>query len=163
TVDCTATDSHENTATASFDVTVEDTDAPVVTVPDDFTVEADESGGANVTYSASAVDAVDGPVPVTCNPPSGSFFPIQVNVVTCRATDTYGNTGWATFRIRVKDATPPTLKVPDGITVAAGGPTVVNFDVTSTDVADPSPSVTCDPPSGSTFVLGLTTVTCTAT
>ena len=76
--------------------------APVLTVPADFTVEADEPGGANVTYTASATDDVDGPVPVTCTPPSGSFFPIRVNVVTCTATDSDGNTSTETFRIRVR-------------------------------------------------------------
>ena len=36
-------------------------------------------------------------------------------------------------------------------------------DPTATDDTDPSPSVACDPSSGSTFPLGATTVTCTAT
>lgn len=40
---------------------------------------------------------------------------------------------------------------------------VVEFDVTAVDECDPAPVVTCDPPSGSTFHIGETMVTCTAT
>jgi hypothetical protein len=36
-------------------------------------------------------------------------------------------------------------------------------DPTATDVCDPSPTVVCSPASGSTFSVGVTTVTCTAT
>jgi hypothetical protein len=40
---------------------------------------------------------------------------------------------------------------------------VIEFDVTAVDECDPEPVVTCDPPSGSTFHIGETMVTCTAT
>jgi hypothetical protein len=165
TVDCTAQDSHGNTAGASFDVIVVDTSSPVITVPDDFTVEADQPGGAVVTYTASATDATDGPVPVDCTPPSGSFFPIRVNNVTCTAVDSDGNQATAVFKITVRDTTPPTLTVPGPISVATTNPdgAVVDFEVTATDVADPSPSTTCTPASGTLFAVGQTKVTCTAT
>lgn len=39
---------------------------------------------------------------------------------------------------------------------------VVDFVVTAVDDCDPAPVVTSDPPSGSTFPVGVTTVTCTA-
>jgi hypothetical protein len=39
---------------------------------------------------------------------------------------------------------------------------VVTFEATAIDDCDPSPEVTCEPPSGSTFGLGETLVTCTA-
>src|SRR5207245_1897747 len=42
------------------------------------------------------------------------------------------------------------------------GATVI-YAVTATDDTDPSPAVTCDVPSGSTFPIETTTVTCTAT
>src|SRR5438105_4159663 len=56
TVTCTATDSHGNTGSASFTVTVtlNDTTPPVVTVPADFSVDTESSGGRTVTFSASA-------------------------------------------------------------------------------------------------------------
>ena len=60
TVDtCTATDAAGNSASASFNVMVLDTTAPVVTVPADITVEATGPSGAVVTYEATATDAFD--------------------------------------------------------------------------------------------------------
>lgn len=63
------------------------------------------------------------------------------------------------------DAEPPTVTVPPDITVEAAGPngTVATFVATATDALDPRPVVSCSPASGSTFPLGTTTVSCTAT
>jgi hypothetical protein len=55
-----------------------------------------------VVYVVTARDAVDGPVPVTCRPRSGSRFRIGRTVVTCSATDSSGNTRTARFAITVK-------------------------------------------------------------
>ena len=47
---------------------------PTVTVPADITVPSGVQGAA-VSYSGQqASDGVDGPVPVTCSPQSGSMF-----------------------------------------------------------------------------------------
>ena len=59
TVTCTATDVHGNTGSGSFSVTVQDTTPPVLTVPANMNVAATGAGGAVVTYTASAVDAID--------------------------------------------------------------------------------------------------------
>jgi outer membrane protein assembly factor BamB len=63
------------------------------------------------------------------------------------------------------DSIPPELHVPGDITTVTSDPAgaVVSFDVSATDNVDPNPQVTCDPASGSTFPIGETTVTCTAT
>src|SRR6266571_2594480 len=63
------------------------------------------------------------------------------------------------------DTTPPVLVVPGSIITNATSPSgaTVIYAVTATDDTDPSPAVTCDVPSGSTFPVGTTTVTCTAT
>ena len=55
-----------------------------------------------VTYAVIARDDVDGAVPVSCSPRSGSRFPIGRTVVTCVASDTSANTATATFLISVK-------------------------------------------------------------
>ena len=63
------------------------------------------------------------------------------------------------------DTTPPVLSLPADETVEATGPTgaVVSFAATAKDDVDPSPTVSCTPPSGSMFAIGTTTVSCTAT
>lgn len=92
-------------------IDVNDIDAPVVTV-DDLIVRAKDEKGARVTYTATAEDATDGALPVTCTPPSGSLFPVGVTTVTCSATDSAGNTGTDTARIEVLEApVPPSADV----------------------------------------------------
>jgi TolB protein len=62
------------------------------------------------------------------------------------------------------DTTAPILHLPANVTVdatsAAGA--AVFYTATATDDTDASPTVTCAPPSGSTFAIGTTTVNCTA-
>jgi len=107
-VACTATDNHNNTSLpATFRVIVQgpqnqpDTTPPVVTVPADMNVVATSNCGAVVKFSASAVDAVDGPRSVTCKPASGSTFPLGTTMVTCSASDKSRNVGKASFKIAV--------------------------------------------------------------
>src|SRR5712692_2563001 len=72
-VDCAATDPDPTiggTSHAFFNVTVQDTTPPVITVPAPITAEATSSGGAAVTYSATATDLVVGSVTPTCTPAS---------------------------------------------------------------------------------------------
>src|SRR5512142_3539341 len=72
TVNCTATDTHGNTGTASFYVTVVYTTPPALMLPSNMTVDATSPSGATVSFTASATDLVDGSVPVTCVAASGS-------------------------------------------------------------------------------------------
>jgi HYR domain-containing protein len=169
TVTCTSTDAHQNTATSTFTVTVviADTTPPVVTVPADTTVNTDSASGTTVTYTASATDNVDGPLTPSCNPSSGSIFPIGTTTVTCSATDAHANTGTGSFTITVVlvDTTPPNVTVPGSMTVeatSASGAAVV-FAATASDNLDGSVTPTCKPSSGETFSFGTTTVTCSAT
>lgn len=80
-----------------------DTTPPVLNVPDVAT-DATSPAGAIVTYEATATDDVDGPVPVTCAPPSGSLLPIGDTIVDCEASDSAGNTAEASFNVHVKGA-----------------------------------------------------------
>ena len=137
-------------------------DPPVVTVPPDMTVEAQSFAGAAVTYTASAVDHKNRPIPVTCNPVSGSTFPIGPNTVTCTATDG-GETTTRRFTITVADRTPPALAVPKSRvvrTTRAG--VIVTFSATATDVVDGPVGTACTPASGARFPFGVTKVTCSA-
>jgi HYR domain len=55
-----------------------------------------------VRYVVTATDAVDGPVPATCRPRSGTRFHIGRTQVRCSATDTSANAATASFRITVR-------------------------------------------------------------
>ena len=165
TVTCTATDAQGNTGTAAFTVTVVDTSAPTLHLPADVIVEADGPTGKVVSFTATADDLVDGPVAVSCAPPSGSAFAVGVHTVTCSASDVRGNEATGAISVTVTDTTAPEVTVPDDIvaeaTSADGAP--VDFAATADDIVSGALDVTCDPASGSTFALGTTEVTCTAT
>jgi hypothetical protein len=165
TVNCSATDSHNNSANKSFTVTVVDNGLPVLTLPANMTVEAASASGAPVTFTASASDVVDGPLTATCLPASGSTFPLGITTVNCSATDSQNNTANGSFTVTVVDTTQPVLTLPADTTVAAldASGATVNFTVSANDTVDGSVAVTCLPVSGSVFAVGTTTVNCSAT
>jgi hypothetical protein len=165
TVSCSVTDSGGMSANGSFTVTVEDTTAPALMLPADFTVEATGSSGAVVTYTASASDLVDGAITPSCSPASGSTFPLGATTINCSATDVAGNMASASFSVSVVDTTPPTVTVPANMTIEATGPSgaTANFSASASDLVDGALSATCSPASGSTFPLATTTVNCSAT
>jgi hypothetical protein len=136
------TDSFGALAEAVVRVTVEDTRGPVLTLPGDLTVEATSTAGAVATFSASAVDAVDGSVGVVCTPASGSTFPIGTTTVTCTATDAAGNIGSGIFTVTVNPALPViSLKIngqhPTPPVVTVRGPTRLTLDVSPGSYAAP--------------------------
>jgi hypothetical protein len=83
---------------------------------------------------------------------------------TVQATAANGCTGAAPFVLSIVDTTPPVLTLPANLTTTAVTPAgaVVTFAASASDLADGTRPVTCAPPSGSTFVIGTTTVTCSA-
>jgi HYR domain/HYDIN/CFA65/VesB-like, Ig-like domain len=167
-VSCTAADNSGNTASGGFTITVRDTTPPTVTVAGDVTVEATGPDGATAEYrQPTASDRVDGPVPAHCQPSSGGTFPLGSTKITCSAVDAHGNTSKASFAIIVRDTTPPKIDTHEDVTVSVGSQAnsaTVTFDTPpATDTVDTDVTVTCQPPSGSDFSLGETTVTCTAT
>jgi HYR domain len=139
-----------------------DSTPPTLTVPGDVVVEATSASGAFVNYSVSATDAVDPSPVIGCGPASGTMFPLGSTTVTCNAADASGNTATATFVVRVRDTTPPSLMVPPDVVLDATSPAGVYVAVTATatDAVDPSPSVECAPTG--TLRVGDTTVACTA-
>lgn len=58
-VTCTATDAAGNTSEAAFDVIVQDTTPPLLTVPGDLSTLAIGAAGAAVSFSATSSDSVD--------------------------------------------------------------------------------------------------------
>ena len=174
TVTCTATsaDDTPSTVSQSFAVTVVDTDLGLAGVPANVTVNATSTSGAVVTYTApTAIDEPDiPPATASCSPASGSTFPIGTTTVTCTATsaDDTPSTVSQTFTVTVNDTDLGITGIPANITTDVTNPfgAVVTF-ATPTAIDEtgdvPAPTVSCTPASGSTFVLGTTTVVCTAT
>ena len=79
-----------------------DTTAPVIAVPDSpVTVVSQSASGVAVNFIVTAHDAVDGPVSVNCDPPSGSTFAPGETTVGCIATDAAGNSATARFTVLV--------------------------------------------------------------
>jgi len=130
-----------------------------------LTAEATSASGAIVTYTPPATyDAVDGAGVATCAPASGATFALGTTTVTCTATNQAGNPATPTsFTVTVADTTPPALALPANLvtdpTSASGA--AVSFAALATDAVDGVRPVSCTPSSGSTFVIGATTVSCT--
>jgi hypothetical protein len=77
-----------------------------------------------------------------------------------------GNSGSAyVLSFGAPDTTPPVLTVPQKVKVRAKRQTGahVYYSVSARDDTDPSPVISCSPPSGALFPIGRTIVTCSAT
>jgi hypothetical protein len=141
-------------------VLVVDTTPPSIVCPADITVP-NATGPVPVTYTVTATDTCSS-VAVTCNPASGSLFPIGSTVVKCSATDGAGNIATCNFKVTVRQALSVTC--PANVVVGTDPgkcSAVVKYRVPS--ASNTKAAVGCSPPSGSTFAKGTTLVTCTAT
>ena len=155
-------------AMCSFTVTVQDTQAPAITCPANITVP-------NTANQCSAVVTYTTPTPTdncpgataSCSPASGSTFPVGVTTVTCTAQDASANSPntTCTFTVTVQDTQAPAITCPANITVSNAtnqcSAAVTYTTPTPTDNC-PGATASCSPASGSTFPVGVTTVTCTA-
>ncbi|MEK7531142.1 MAG: immunoglobulin-like domain-containing protein [Patescibacteria group bacterium] len=167
-VTCIATDSATNVGTASFTITIEDTTVPVIDAHADESAEATSASGAVVTYTApNAIDIVDGTVPATCLPASGSTFAIGSTPVLCNYTDAHGNAAAQTsFTAMVTDNGAPVIDAHGDETAEATSALGTNVTYTApnaNDTVDGTFAATCLPASGTMFAIGDTVVTCNAT
>lgn len=91
---------------AKGDLTIDFLDAtpPTVKVPANITVNATSPAGATVTFSVTATDDSGSAVTIVCSPASGGVFKIGVTTVNCTATDTAGNIGRDSFKVKVLGA-----------------------------------------------------------
>ncbi len=79
-------------------------------------------------------------------------------------SDACGNSNTCSQTVTVVDTVPPTITCPSNIVVTTCGTNaVVTYSVTATDNCCTNVMIGCNPPSGYSFPLGSTTVSCTAT
>jgi hypothetical protein len=114
-VNCVATDAAGNQARCSFNVTVEDREAPAITCPSDI-VQANDPGlcSAVVRYEVTATDNCPG-VTVECSPASGSTFDKGATTVECVATDGAGIRSRCSFTVTVEDREAPVVTCSPGV------------------------------------------------
>jgi hypothetical protein len=111
TITWTATDAAGNTASATQTVTVLDVEPPVFieartfgpSVQSLIRVNATSPLGAVVTYDVPATDNVK-VTSLSCEPASGSTFPVGSSEVSCTASDAAGNTASKSFSVTVVGA-----------------------------------------------------------
>ncbi|RLA68912.1 MAG: hypothetical protein DRG30_10720, partial [Epsilonproteobacteria bacterium] len=145
-----------------------DTTPPQITCPADIS-QANDTGSCSAVVTWTLPTATDnvGVASVTCDPTSGSVFPVATTAVTCTAIDLAGNTSTCTFSVTVNDSENPVISgCPSDITVN-NDPGICGAVVSWTE---PTASDNCgidtftsDYNSGDTFPIGTTTVTYTAT
>ena len=140
-----------------------DTAGPVIASHDDVIEEAAGPDGSEVEFDLpEAVDEIDGAMPVSCDPESGSLFAIGTTDIACTSSDTLDNTSTSHFNVIVKDTTAPVITAPEDIEMDANEvfSTVVLGDPEASDIVGVT-EITNDAPEGG-FDIGTTVVTWTA-
>lgn len=176
-----ATDNVGNAAAVSVPYTVSsDTTPPTTTATPSPTPNANGWNNSNVNVGLSSTDnaggsgvkqitySASGAQPIASTTVAGSSATVPLSTegsttVTYAAQDNAGNVeAMKSLTVRI-DKTLPVLKLAN-ITTDATSPAgaVVTYSATATDNLT-TPTVACTPASGSTFPIGTTTVTCTAT
>ncbi len=163
----TVTDANGNVASCSFNVTVTDTEDPVIVCPADIIVSnAAGQCGAVVTYTAPVgTDNCPGATTIrTAGPASGSFFPVGTTTITYQVTDAYNHVTTCSFTVTVNDIQNPVITCPANITVnnepGLCGATVTYSAPVGTDNCGGSVTTqTGGQASGSFFPVGTTTNT----
>src|SRR5262249_53595782 len=133
---------------------------------------ADGLGNCSTTVivgTATATDNSDSNPAITATRSDGKPltdpYPKGTTTITWRATDACGNFSECMQTVTVNDNEPPSITCPDNIvtnTAPGACSQVVNFTPTTSDNCT-NVTVVCNPPSGSTFFKGVTTVGCGVT
>lgn len=167
----TVTDASGNTAECSFEVTVNDTEAPVFDCPENITAET-AAGLCEAVVTFSVPPATDNCSPVTitqtAGPASGNAFPTGSTGITFTAEDEDGNTSTCTFNVVVTDAEDPTIDCPGDveITLPEGiceGEVTYSVPTANDNCPGVTIALTDGPAIGETVNAGLYTVTYQAT
>ncbi len=136
----------------------------VILVPDLLLVQPKIREGAFVKWEVIPIGGEDPNPVVSCDHESGAFFLMGLTVVTCNASNTFGEKAEAKFTINVVDQEGPLVTVPKDIRVPARSNegALVEFTASAVDEIYGEMPVDCTPKSGSMFRIGKTTVSCTS-
>lgn len=163
-----ASDAFGNTATCSFDITVNDTEIPVISnMPADIVLNADP-GMCSTTATWTAPSYADNcTTTLASDYSSGSTFNVGVTTVTYIATDASGNADTSSFTVTVNDTEPPAwMNVPGDVTVSNDFnqcTAVVNWTPPTAMDNCMAPIITSSANSGDAFSVGQTVVSYVAT
>lgn len=161
-----ATDPAGNIETCTFNIVVEDNEAPIIDCPDDIEVDAGLAcstivnfGDATATDNCSlaSVNQIEGPL-------SGTEFPVGETIITFEAEDDAGNTNTCSFTVTVTEEEPPTITCPENIEVDNDPglcSAIVTYDLPEAedDCSDVTLTLIDGFASGESFPEGITTVT----
>jgi hypothetical protein len=141
---------------------------PVLTLPADFIVEANTTGGWTADWQPTAVDKEDDPDPTpVCTPTVGSVLPLGPTSVECSVADSKGLTDSGALTVTVVDSTAPSLaNIPTGLNLVTADPAgkALAYGLpTASDVVDAKPKVECRPAPGDMAPVGQSVVDCKAT
>jgi len=168
TVEYTVTDACNNSTIHSFNIIVTDIEDPDIDdAPSDIEVHNDpEECGAEVSWTPPTADDNCGVQSFTSNRLPNEFFDVGTSTVTYAAVDIHGNTTSESFTVTVLDHEDPVIDdMPADISVnndLGNCGAVVSWDQPSSDDNCEVESFSSDRQSGTTFVVGTTTVTYTA-
>ncbi len=161
----TVTDGVGNTITCSFDITISDTEDPVINCPATINqAVVPGSCSAVVNYSVTTSDNCPGEqITQTAGLPDGATFPIGTTTNAFLVTDASGNTSTCSFEVIISDNEDPTISCPSNITqnnTPGDCGTIVNYNVTSGDnCMGQTVMQTTGLASGANFPVGTTTNT----
>lgn len=157
-----ATDTSDNTAGATQEITLVDTTPPTLVLPDDIEVEATSEGPVEIDVGEPTVtDLGSRSVTITNDVPP--HFELGRTLVSWTASDESGNVASGVQSVTVIDTTAPSLTAPEDITAeadSASGKVLYVGMATAEDSAGPV-EIESDAPEE--FPIGVTTVTWTAT
>ena len=165
TVTLTATDATGNIGTCTFTVLKSDVTPPTITCPATVTASTDANSCTATGVALGTPTTGDNCTVASITNDAPASFPLGSTTVTWTVTDGAGNTANCTQTVTIQDNVAPVISCPSNITLFASAGlcgAVATYFPTATDNCNLN-TLSTNPASGSTFPLGLSTVTVTAT
>ncbi|HEX6915393.1 MAG TPA: HYR domain-containing protein, partial [Chitinophagaceae bacterium] len=161
----TATDAAGNTGTAVQTVTVEDHEAPVISIPADVSVNTDPGLAYKSNVILGNATATDNVAVTTLTNNAPLQFSVGETLVTWTAADAAGNIGTAVQKVTVTDAEPPLITAPAdvNVTISMSQQYATGVSLGVPVYSDNVPGVYAGNNAPAQFPVGTTIVTWTAT